>query len=279
MREDFLPVFRELTSRYPGLIFWKHFERGIRGDGDIDTIVSKESVQEISDDFVRLSLESVEDVAGAVICHACENVIPHFLVLRSQYPDLFQFDISFNPIRLGAPWCEPTALSQFSEINHFKIRVLRPGAQAVVLFMLYGISPRGANSLREDDYADVLDGLRSDFATANACIAAILPPAISPIVKRCLRRLRLGVWPKGAVRLVWVAIATRSFGFHLVRGPVYWYRAAKKIAERDMAHHHSRRANVSNMADYFAASIKTNHRITRRELSVERGIGSQQLGG
>ena len=123
-----LLLFGELTKKHPDLIFWKHFDRGISGLGDIDAIAPNYEVDKISADFIRLVFEYFSDAKGVVECRFPINVRPHFIVFESKYPELFHFDISWQPLRLMFPWCNADTLTKFSIVNANGIRILSPGA-------------------------------------------------------------------------------------------------------------------------------------------------------
>lgn len=234
-RHDFLPIFVELTRQYPELIFWKHFDRGILGEGDIDTIAPMNLVNQISSSFVSKTLEYLPDSVAVVECHYSIHVRPHFVVLKPEFPNLFQFDISWNPMRMGLPWCDPLSLAYFSFINAMGIRVLRPGALSVVLVMLYGISWKGNNYMKTHDHNDVLAGIRAEPDVAHQFINTMIQNNLNKSLHDLVIHLKTNEWSASIVKQIWRGIVFNALRYHLAN-PKHFMKIFIKNPTFFMAH-------------------------------------------
>lgn len=260
---DLLPIFLELSKKFPELIFWKHFERGINGEGDIDTIAPFYLVPEISSEFIRLTMNSTPEVVAVVECRYAINVRPHFVVNTRDFPSLFQFDISWSPIRLSMPWCDTSKLVQFTMINNWGIRVLQPGALAVVLFMLYGVSRNGKNNMKNHDYRDMLKGLREDKATAIKFVESVLPSSLYNIMLSLINDLNCRDWSTNLTRKLWWSIAFKAAIPQLKAGPRCWIDLLERgWITRSRIHHHSRSAIQDSIKQYLKDMRHDHHNIT-----------------
>jgi len=266
---DFYPIFVDLTKCYPDLIFWKHFERGIAGEGDIDSIAPLDLVNEISSSFVNAVIERIENIVGIVECRYGDNTRAHFVVLKSEFPKLFQFDIAWAPRRYGVTWCDIKVLAKFSYINEMGIRVLKPAALSIVLLMLYGISWRGRNFMKSHDYQDLLIGLRTEKEIAHQFIDAVIINELRAPLHNIVNQLQMNTWCKGLIRETSRAIACKLIRDCFSNGPQHYvslmlplYR--KLINKQKYEHHHSRIAVQSSIEHYFAEMANKHHKISRK---------------
>lgn len=265
--QQFIPIFEDLTRKYSNLIFWKHFESGLEGQGDIDTIAPPELVNAISSSFVQLSLERIPNVVGIVECRYSENVRPHFIVLREEFPSLFQFDISWQPIRLGVPWCDPAHLVQFSRINELGIRVLQPGALSIVLLMLYGISRKGQCCMKRSDHHDMLYGIRHDLDTALNFVEHVIPHYFRTKLQKLVLELETNDWVPNLTKEIWYDLVKGSVKFHFLSAQFNWFKIFSRLnRNKNSKHHHSRIATQKNIEQYFAEMKQPHHLVSRKAL-------------
>lgn len=253
---DLLPLFVELTKKHPDLVFWKHFERGISGQGDIDTIAPFSEVDKIGADFIHLVFEHFPEAKGVVDCRHSTNVRPHFFVFESEYPKLFQFDISWQPTRLSLPWCNPASLSMFSIINDYGVRILTPGALSIVLIMLYGINPNGTNRMKQHDWKDVQNGVFLDSKSAHAFIDLQISYSLRADLHKLILNLENGMWSSICVRRIWRNILFQSIKMHLSQGTRHCLLVAANLYKSEWLgqqkeHHHARHAEQATWSEYL----------------------------
>lgn len=263
---DLLPICIELTNKYPELIFWKHFSRGINGEGDIDTIAPTYLLSEISNDFVNLTIQNIPEVIAVIECRYATNVRPHFVINSQNYPNLIQFDISHNPMRLGISWCDPTKLSSFSVKNELGVRVLKPGALAIVLYGLYGLSPLGKNLLKTHDYLDFIEGIRNDQATALEFVKIVIPGEFQDLFLDLIIQISTEDWSVNLTKKIWWAFMKKSFLIHLNTGPSKCYIAYKRFRiAQNRIHHHPRTIINRSIEQYLVEFTNDYHFINMNQ--------------
>lgn len=262
---DFLPLFVDLTNKFPELIFWKHFDRGINGLGDIDTIAPQHLLNNISSEFIKLTLANIPDAIAIVECRYSVNVRPHFVLSTKDFPTLFQFDISYNPMRFGVFWCDPAKLTPFSMINDLGVRILRPGALAIVLFLLNGLSRHGTNTLKPYDYKDIIDGLRNDKTTAISFVEWVIPVQFQNLLIDLIYELNKKDWSVYYTKRLWWAFVRKSAINHLISDQVSWMKSINRLRiAQSRKHHHPRVVSVENIDLYLKAMHHEKHVITIR---------------
>lgn len=262
---DFLPLFVELTCKFPELIFWKHFDRGINGLGDIDTIAPPNLIPNISAEFVKLAMDNIPDAIAIVECRYAVNVRPHFVVSTKDFPALFQFDISYNPMRFGVSWCDPVKLTPFSMISDSGVRILRPGALSIVLFLLNGLSRHGTNTLKSYDHKDIIDGLRNDKTTAISFVESVIPAQFHNLLIELIDELNIKDWSVYYTKRLWWAFVRKSAIMHLISGQVSWMKSINRLRiAQSRKHHHPRVVSVENIDLYLKAMHHEKHVITTK---------------
>lgn len=178
--EGLSSILTNLTSEFDTLVFWKHLDRGLAGSGDIDSIAPADVAPQVCERFSELATETWPDVELVFRCRHAPGVHPVFIVRQKDFPSLIQFDVSFRPSRMGLPWLNPNSLAEFSMLNDRGIRVLYPGALAIVLAFLYGIQRSGQTNMKAHDLRDMTHGLWHDAETAERFVDRVLPATLRP---------------------------------------------------------------------------------------------------
>ncbi|EKD98697.1 MAG: hypothetical protein ACD_23C00305G0001 [uncultured bacterium] len=254
-RTAWMLLCRQLTLEFPDLIFWKHLARGLNGSGDIDAVAPAAEALHVVRRMPELVKENFPDAVLVFACRHAANVHPIFVVSKRIFPRLAQFDVSFNPIRFGMPWCNPADLVRFSVLDEHGIRVLRQGALAVVLLMLYGINRDGRSSLKAHDWSDIALGWANDPEVAKQFVQAVLPIAIQKPMRDVLESL--GREDNGSkVRALWWACARTAMFHHLCHGwkpltAILRRRLANLCAVQTAVHHHDRVIQCEHIVSFI----------------------------
>jgi hypothetical protein len=269
-RKEWVNVLRALSAEFPSLIFWKHLERGLAGLGDIDSIAPPGQALVICERFAVLASQAWEDVELVFACRHADNVHPVFVVQRDVFPKLYQFDVSYRPVRMGMPWCLPDALVDFSHLNNDGIRVLRPGALAIVLLMLYGIHLRRRPQFKPHDFVDITYGLQQDMRTARSFVNIVLPSGLRSSMQFWLTNgfqssKENGLFVLADLRSSYWACARAASFFHLRSGLrsviAARRRRLKNLCEVEkIVHHHDRIVPAGDITD-FIVRMKAEERI------------------
>lgn len=207
-RSTWLNIAKQLTQEFPALIFWKHFDRGIVGAGDIDTLSPQHAVDAIATRVAEMVAESFPDTICAVRCLHARNVQPLFFVRTGAFPFLPEFDITYRPSRMLACWADPIRVLDFAIQDKNGVRVLKPGALAAVLLMLYGFNRAGHFRMKEHDWRDVQVGVSEDSQTAKLFARSVLPRPVTRPALAFIEALERSAcsWDSALARRVWTAL-------------------------------------------------------------------------
>lgn len=257
-----------MCEAHPELVFWKHLHSGLKGQGDLDAIAPQPQVAAISRTAIRLVFDRLRGVRGVVVCRHARGVTPHFVVADTRYPHVLQLDISWWPVRLGYPWCDPAKLAEFAELNDSGIRVLRAGPQAAVLVMLYGVNRDGAKPRREADVRDILSGAATDARGAHEFVEGVAPIPIRAALHDVLQGLESGTWDAGRTRRLWRKLFLTALRFHLVQGVRHWQSLARArrppaCSMPRLVHVQNRRATQQGWAEFLCDHARDGHEVVR----------------
>jgi len=259
--ESSLPaLLARLSAEYPQLVFWKHLERGLDGSGDIDSLAPAVVAEYVCARFAQEAMRIWADVELVFACRHAAHVHPVFVVRGGMFPLLAQFDVSYSPVRMGLPWCDPSRVAAHAHLDACGIRVLNPGAQAVVLLMLYGLHRLGRPRFKPYDRVDIQNGLRADRSGAHAFVDDVLPTLLRKAMHRwieaglpnpdasdvCVTRHAALAWWACMGGTVW----------HFFRFPAWavkyiWRRSNDELCEvRRVVHHHGRKVPDGAMGEF-----------------------------
>lgn len=192
-------LLRELTRRHQDLVVWKHLDRALLGQGDIDAAASISEADAIVADVVRMA-PTILGATHVIPCNHVENKLLHFFVQPHLLPQLFEFDLCTQPARGLAPWANPAGMLPLAVVGPEGIRRLRPGAEAVVSLVYHGLSPRGTYRLTGDEWEIVVRGLAEDLPGAQQACSALPPrPARIPL-RELVECLSNGIWTEKHAR-------------------------------------------------------------------------------
>lgn len=260
-RADFL---RELCRRHPELLGWKNVDRALLGQGDIDAAAPRNRVATIAADAVDIAPATL----GATHVIRCEHVVDkllHFFVQPQLLPQLFEFDLCTQPGRGLAPWASPSRLLALAELDDNGIRRIRPGAEAVVVLVYRGLSPRGRSGLTDDEMQFVTTRIAEDRAGAEQACRTLPPrPARGPL-HRLVDGLADGKWQQDLVRRAFLgfAISGPAHPVFTTRRVRYRFQLAtgRECLMSDLARHHSRRVPATGLDRLFADARAGGHAV------------------
>lgn len=257
-RVDFV---RDLTAAQPSLVVWKHLDRALTGRGDIDAAAPQQDIPTIARDADIVAGRAF-GATHAIRCNHQPNLHMQFFVQPDRMPDLFQFDIFHHPSRGAATWADPRAMLELSTIRPDGIRALRPGAEAVGLTVLNGISLRGHERLSADDRATVNAGLAADLVGAYRACAIFAPKPARRALLALTQNLAHGVWSRTHASAAFAGFCAGS-----VSHP--WFAArqaasrARHVLGRDcMMAGLNRRVPTGSVDDFLHAARRSGHEVT-----------------
>ena len=260
-RAEFL---RELCRRHPELLGWKNLDRALLGQGDIDAAAPRNRVAAIAADAVDLA----PAILGATHVIRCEHVadkLLHFFVQPQLLPQLLEFDLCTQPGRGLAPWASPSRLLALADMDDNGIRRIRPGAEAVVVLVYRGLSPRGSNGLTDDEMQFVTNRIAEDRTGAEQACRTLPPRPARSSLQRLVAGLAEGKWQQDLARRAFLGFATS--------GPAHPVFTTRRIRYRlqlatggeclmsDLARHHGRRVPASGLDRMLADARVGGHEV------------------
>lgn len=191
--ETRVALLEQLSQRHPGFLVWKHLDRSLVGQGDVDAAAPAHEVQVISADAMAIAKRTI----GATTVILCQHVADkhlQFFVQPDRLPQLFELDICTQPSRGLAPWAPPQRMARLTTMTPQGIRSLRTGAESIVSLVYHGISAGGHDRLRGYEREIVRVGLAGDMDGAVQACKLLVPALARGHVLELARRCAEGDW-------------------------------------------------------------------------------------
>ncbi len=270
-------LLARLSTEHPQLVFWKHLDRGLAGMGDIDALAPPDVAERVCESYAEGVRQIWKDVEIVFACRHALGVHPVFVVRGGQFPSLEQFDVSHAPVRMGVRWCDPSRVPTHTHLNACGIRVLRPGAQAVVLLILYGLHRIGRPRFKPYDRIDIQNGLGADRSGAHAFAEDVLPIQLRKAMHRWIEAGLPNPDSCGAcvtwnAALAWWACMGGTVG-QILSSPVWairyiWERNNDELCEvRRVVHHHNRKVPDGVMNEFVERMVSNERVLFQRNVS------------
>ena len=173
---------REMTVRHPSLLVWKHLERALQGQGDVDAAAPIDRIDAIRADINAIARNTLA-ATHVILCDHVADKNLHFFVQPDRLPQLFEFDVCSQPSRGLAPWASPRLLLALATMSTEGIRRLRPGSEAVVSLVYQGLSPAGTPRMPDHEIEPLRANLAHDMVGAARACKTLPPwPARQPLL-------------------------------------------------------------------------------------------------
>lgn len=190
---------RTLSAAHDYFTVWKHVDRGIRGLGDIDAATTVLGARHVRETALRVA----RPLLGATTTILCDHVADKqllFFVQPDLLPQLFELDLCLQPSSGLAPWASTCELVRHSVMRDDGVRALRPGAEAIVSIVYYGLRATDLGGIKSIENRIIRQGLDTDFDGALAAVGDLVPlPARAPITE-LIRRAANGGWSQPHAR-------------------------------------------------------------------------------
>lgn len=265
---------RELTRRHEGLVVWKHLDRALLGQGDIDAAAPLGDTEAIAADAIRIA-PTILGATHVISCHHVADKWLHFFVQPRLLPQLFEFDLCTQPARGLAPWANPHAMPRLAVVGPDGIRRLRQGAEAVVSLVYHGLSPRGGYRLAGAEREIVERGLAEDLSGAREACSALLPRPVRAPLLELVDRLSAGGWDVRRARLAFLGFVVSGLAHprFTVRRVLFRARLAvgRECLMSDLARHHGRQVPATGLSRLLRDARETGHEVTALPVAECRG--------
>jgi hypothetical protein len=213
----------ELTRRHERLVVWKHLDRSLRGQGDVDATAPEQDVPAITQDAISIAAATLS-ATHTILCDHVPSARLHFFVQPHRLPHLFELDIWMQPSRGSARWADPCTIVPLAILGVYEIRQLRPGAEAVMLLVYQGLSWKGQNRLTGEEQETVERGLADDLEGAYEACRAFPPRPARAALLTLVGRLHHGTWSR--------KYALQAFGGFALAGLAHPDFAARQAMHR-----------------------------------------------
>jgi hypothetical protein len=163
-----LPLLQRLTTTFPGWVIWKNAEAALRGSGDIDSAASRADWEPIVKEF-RGWAEGF-DLDPVVVCTHPPRTM--FLLGMDRSRSTFaELDVLGRKYFRGWTLFRAGDLLPLATMDPRGFRVLRPGAQALILLVMNGarwggrsdeegLAKRNVRELLAEDPVGLVEGAR-----------------------------------------------------------------------------------------------------------------------
>jgi hypothetical protein len=199
-------LVRQLTELVSGWVIWKNAEAAFAGSGDVDSAASSSDWPEISRTFERWSSDN--EFGPVIECRHPPRTM--FLVAVRERHDLVELDVLGRKYFRGGTLFTAEGLVPLSRNDPRGFRVLRPGAQGLILLLGNGVRWGGRpnpDGLRRRRIAELLSEDREgvDLAARRFGLPVSLVRRIAAAVSR-------GGWDRGSLLLLEAWALLRALG-------------------------------------------------------------------
>jgi len=211
-----LALVRQLTELFPGWVIWKNADAAFAGSGDIDSAASPSDWPEISRTFERWASDN--EFGPVIECRHPPRTM--FLVAVREQHDLVELDVLGRKYFRGGTLFTAEGLVPLSRTDSRGFRVLRPGAQGLILLLGNGVrwggrpNPEGLRVRRIDELLSV-DPEGVDLAARRFGLPVSLVRRVTAAVSR-------GGWDRGSLLLLEAWALLKAMG-----DPLMFLRRAK----------------------------------------------------
>lgn len=209
MTWDWIPLISDLSAEHADWTVWKHVESALSGDGDIDAAAPFASWAAVTTSLASIAA-SRTDATHLTWCDHVPDVRLHFLVSPSSWPILREVDVASSCSKLGVRWAHAEDLVALSVLTADGYRAVRPGAQALVEAVLYGIDRFGAYRPSETSAARIDLGVAADAEGAQLSADRLVPPGMRLATRKVAKDLTRGRRPAASAKLLAASALVRS---------------------------------------------------------------------
>ena len=205
-----------LTDTCPGWIVWKNLDRATSGEGDVDAVAPRSEWEAATDVFAHWAFGS-----GLGPAYACRH-FPGALKLVACQPAtgrLVEVDLGARVVLRGTAYLSPEELGPLAEVGPGGVRLLRPGAEGLLLILATLAARGGARSRATGELQSLLA-----VDAPGVQLAASLFGSSAGAARRCAAAVCTGGWDRraalrwelgaslGALREPGLAVARVRFG-------------------------------------------------------------------
>ncbi|MFD5063870.1 hypothetical protein [Streptomyces sp. NPDC058394] len=260
---DALPwesLLAELTSSFPNWTVYKHLDRALSGRGDLDTAAPRQSWDGVTATVADWFLGSRPD-AVVVPCDHVSDVRVLLLIDPDRLPVVDEVDLLSVSSLKGAPWARAEDLASLSSVGPYG-RTLRPGAQSVILALMYGLDYKGNVRIPDRELAAVRRGVSEDPEGVDLAVRVLLPKIAGRWARRMAGDIRSEAGEVRRSRALVVALLASALAHpvHLVSRLEFKSRRACPVAEIPL--HRGRRLPRGDL-ERFLADASAAHRVIR----------------
>ena len=253
---------RQLTARHPSLLVWKHLERALQGQGDVDAAAPVDDVVAIRADANAIARETLA-ATHVILCDHVADKSLHFFVQPDRLPQLFELDICSQPSRGLAPWASPRRMLPLTTMSAEGIRRLRPGAEAVISLVYHGLSPAGTNRLHGQELGLVDSGLAHDMVGAEQACRSLAPWLARRPLFELIAQVSQGGWDRRLAQRAYLGFVMACCAHPRFTARRSWFRLRLAVGQEcvmsQLGRRGGRRVPPSGLGDLLLTAQAGGH--------------------
>lgn len=251
-----LPLLRDLTTRFPSWAVWKNPESAFSGPGDIDSLAPPEQWHAIESAFKEWA--STNRLRPIIVCrHVPQG--PHFVTFHPDWPHMLILDVKELSTWRGSTLIDFRDLPEVSDISREGFRRMRPGAEGVVKLLLNGVLPGGRPNHQGLDAKRVRE-LLTDDPEGTARTIGRMGRLAGPLARGVEAYLD-GGWDRRSMLAVEVGFGLRALTEPRVAASrlIFKYRLIKQCDVLQSVRKHAR--SVPDQPDEWLRRVALNHEV------------------
>lgn len=201
-----LPLLRDLTTRFPSWAVWKNPESAFTGPGDIDSLAPREQFDAIEQAFKEWTAGN--GLRPSIVCrHVPQG--PHFVTFHPAWPHMLILDVKELSTWRGSTLIRYRDLAEMANVGDQGFRRLRPGAEGVVKLLLNGTLLGGRKNERGLEIKRVAALISSDPEGVE--LATNRMGFVSGALRKGIDAFLAGGWDRRSMLAVEAGFGLRAF--------------------------------------------------------------------
>ncbi|HEV2085400.1 MAG TPA: hypothetical protein VGR09_09975 [Gemmatimonadales bacterium] len=193
-RSPYIPLIRRLTQEFPKWIVWKNADAALSGSGDIDSAAPLRDWDAILATFRAWA----EDVGLGPVIECRHPPKTMFLLAVDQSRRTFlELDVLGRKYFRGGTLFQADELMPLARLDPRGFRVIRPAAQAIILWLCNGLRWGGRSDSAALQRRRVVELLREDFEGLSQAARCLHLPERA--VLEGAERLVNGTWDRASM--------------------------------------------------------------------------------
>lgn len=215
------------TSAKVPIVGLKNLDAGLSGYGDVDLLAPSCARGEVSAELMRSARLEIGRSVRGIVCDHVPGLRSHILLSPPPRCEVWQIDVYISPSKCGYPFLSFRAVEGLTVLHPSGLRILDPGAEAVLRVIFHGLSLRGRSAPEQMRPDPTIADLAAALPIVMTAIARFSPPLARPVLRRICRALISGSevsWHDSVLAAAGFAAATVRHPWFLVKRALFRLR-------------------------------------------------------